>query len=162
TDYGRRSSVMLWRMMSLNKFAAVAALVLPLAASACSKNTTTPTATTTCTVTPAAPSASSFGPEGGTGTVAVTARAGCPWTAVSTASFTPISQGATGNGNGAVPFAVAATTGTADRSGTVAIGGTNVTITQRGVTTTPVTLGAPTPVSPVGGITLDAQRPTLV
>jgi hypothetical protein len=132
-------------------------------ASACSKNSTNPTNPTTCTTTAAAPSTSSFAPEGGTGTVAVTAGSGCSWSAASSASFITISQGASGSGNGTAQFTVAANTGTADRSGTITVAGTTFTITQRAAATVnPVTIGAPTASSPIGGTTITGSRPTLV
>lgn len=133
-----------------------------VAAGACSKNDSNPV-TPTCTVTAAAPSSSSFGPEGGTGTVAVTGGTGCSWTAASNASFITISQGATGSGNGSAQFTVAANTTAADRSGTIAVAGSTFTITQRATATiNPVTIGAPTASSPIGGTTVTGSRPTLV
>ncbi len=131
-------------------------------AGACSKNNSNP-ATPTCTVTAASPSSSSFGPEGGSGTVAVTGGTGCSWTAASNASFITISQGSTGSGNGSTQFTVAANTTTADRSGTIAVAGSTFTITQRATATVnPVTIGAPTASSPIGGTTITGSRPTLV
>jgi hypothetical protein len=150
--------------MRLSTLLVTTALIASLAtATACSKNNSSGGTTTTpsCTVTAGTPSTTTFGAEGGTGSVAVTAGAGCAWTAASNASFITVGQGATGNGNGTVQFTVAANTG-ADRTGTMTIGGTTVTITQRAPTATSVTLAAPTPSSPVGGQTITGTRPTLV
>jgi hypothetical protein len=101
-------------------------------------------------VTLGAPSTSTYGPEGGTATIAVTAGSGCAWTAVS-------------NANGTVQITVAANSG-AERTGTLTIAGSSITITQRAAvaTPTPASFGPPTPTSPIGGITIDTPRPTLV
>jgi hypothetical protein len=84
---------------------------------------------------------------------------------VSGSAFITISQGASGTGNGTVNFTVAANTATADRTGTMTIGGSGVTITQRGATSQPpaqVTLSAPSANAPIGGVTVTTSRPTLV
>lgn len=128
-----------------------------LLAVACAKNTTQPSPSCSFSVVPAN---TTFGAEGGSGTVAVTAAAGCQWTAVSSASFITITQGASGSGNGTAQFAVAANTGPA-RTGAVTVAGSTVTLTQAGASTTPA-LSAPVPRSPVGGQTVDSLRPTLV
>jgi len=65
-----------------------------------------------------------------TGSVSVTASAGCPWNALSGASWITISSGGSGTGNGAVNYAVAANTGTATRTGTLTIAGRTFTVTQ--------------------------------
>ncbi len=75
------------------------------------------------------PSSQTFLAAGGTGTVTVTARNGCAWTATSGASWVTITSGAQGTGNGSVVFAVAANTGVA-RSTTLTVAGQTVTITQ--------------------------------
>jgi len=143
--------------------AGVAAL---LAAGACSDKSSTPTnPSTTCTFSIGQPSVSAFPPEGGTGSVAVTAASTCSWTAASNSTFVTISQGATGAGNGTVQFAVAANAATADRTGAMTIAGSSVSISQRGSATqptTPVTLSAPSANSPAGGVTVTSARPTLV
>ena len=139
-------------------------IAVRLTVTACSKSTpSTPTATA-CTFTVGQPSLSAFPPEGGTATAAVTAGSTCAWTASSGSSFVTISQGSSVTGNGTVQFAVAANSATADRSGTLTVAGTTLTITQRGVTTppTPVTLSAPTASSPIGGVSVTSTRPTLV
>jgi hypothetical protein len=139
-------------------------LALAIAAGACGSDSSTST-------TPAAPSCSfsitqpttTFGPEGGSGTVGVTAASGCAWTATSSATFVTITQGATGSGNGSVTFTVAANTGATDRTATLAVGGSNITITQRAAAAAPTgTLAAPTAKSPVGGVAVDPGTPALV
>jgi hypothetical protein len=66
---------------------------------------------------------------GGPGTVPVTAIAGCEWTAATDASWIAITSGGSGNGNGAVQLAVAATAGPA-RSATVVIAGRTFAVSQ--------------------------------
>ena len=76
------------------------------------------------------PESQGFGSPGGTGSVNVTAEAGCAWTASSQAAdWISITSGATGSGNGTVQYSVAATTGGA-RSGTMLIAGRTFTVTQ--------------------------------
>src|SRR3954467_4719036 len=76
-----------------------------LIAGACSDNKTTPTTpSTSCTFTVGQPSVAAFPPEGGTGSVALTAASTCSWTASSGSTFITISQGASGAGNGTVQF----------------------------------------------------------
>ncbi len=66
---------------------------------------------------------------GGERQVAVTAPAGCAWTAQSQAPWITIAAGAAGGGPGIVVFRVAAVDGPA-RTGTVTIAGRTVTVTQ--------------------------------
>jgi hypothetical protein len=75
------------------------------------------------------PTTASVPSSGGSETVAVTAAAGCSWTAQSNVPWIALSSGAGGSGNGAVAFNVAATTGPA-RSGTLTIAGQAFTVNQ--------------------------------
>lgn len=141
----------------------LAAVVLLLAATACSKNET-PTSPTTpsCTVSTGAISASTFGAAGGTGSVTVTAGSNCAWTSTSSATFVTISAGATGSGNGTTSFTVAANSG-APRTATITVAGTAFTISQ-GAAVTPLptgTLSAPAATSPIGGQAVTVARPPL-
>ena len=68
-----------------------------------------------------------------TGTVAVTAGAGCTWTATSGVPWITVTSGASGTGNGPVGFSVAANTGSA-RSGTMTIAGQTFTVNQAACT----------------------------
>jgi sugar lactone lactonase YvrE len=61
-----------------------------------------------------------FVAAGGNGTINITAGAGCPWTAASSATWVTITGGGTGTGNGTVTYQVAANSGAA-RSGVVTI-----------------------------------------
>ena len=75
------------------------------------------------------PSNQSLGPAAGTGTVAVSSASGCPWTAVSNASWITITSGSSGSGTGTVGFSVAANSG-GSRTGTITIAGSTFTVTQ--------------------------------
>jgi hypothetical protein len=97
---------------------------------------------------------------GGTGSqVAVTVAAGCAWTATSNAPWITITNGASGSGNGAVTFTVAANAGAA-RSGTLTIASQTFTVDQAGncsATLNPTSLS-----SPVGGGTGNQVAVTVV
>ncbi len=75
-----------------------------------------------------APNAFNAPSSGGTQTVTVTAGAACPWTAMSDASWISVSA-AGGTGSGSVVVNVAPTSGPT-RTGTVAIAGQTLTVTQ--------------------------------
>jgi Viral BACON domain len=137
-------------------------LAVAMFAAACSKDKSTTTTAPSCAFSVVQPT-TTFGPEGGTGsaTVTVTAGTGCTWTATSSATFITFTSGGTGTGSGTAAFTVAANAG-AERTSTLTIAGTSVTITQRAaVVTPPPTLAAPTPRSPSGGQDVEL-RPTLV
>ena len=76
----------------------------------------------------------SFSSSGGPGSVNVATTSGCAWTAVSNADFVSITSGASGTGNGAVSYTVAANTSTA-RSGTATIAGKTYTVNQSAAST---------------------------
>jgi hypothetical protein len=80
-----------------------------------------------------------FAAAGGTGNVTVTTGSGCAWTAASNAAFITITSGASGSGNGAVGFSVAANSGAA-RSGTVTVAGQTFTVTQAAAASCSVSL----------------------
>ena len=76
------------------------------------------------------PTSLTIGASGGAGnTVAVTAQAGCPYTAVSNNAFVSITSGGSGSGNGTVVFTVAINSGAA-RSGTITVAGRTFTVNQ--------------------------------
>ena len=81
-----------------------------------------------------APVSKPFISSGGAGTVDVTAGSGCPWTAVSGASWLTVTSGSSGTGNGTVGYAVQANPSTAQRVGSILIAGASFTITQAGST----------------------------
>jgi len=67
--------------------------------------------------------------SGGSGSVGVTAGAGCAWTASSGVPWITITSGAGGSGSGTVAFTAAPTTGPS-RSGTIDVAGRSVTVVQ--------------------------------
>ncbi len=90
-----------------------------------------------CTYTLSTPGAigtiNSFLSGGGSGSVNVTAPAGCSWTASSNASFLHVTGGATGSGNASMSYSVdsnPAPTGSPSRSGTLTVAGITYTISQ--------------------------------
>jgi Zn-dependent metalloprotease len=87
----------------------------------------------TCTFS-ISPTSASQPASGGTGTVSVTATAGCTWSAVSNSAFITITGGSPGTGNGTVSYSVAANTSTSSRTGTLTITGQTFTVTQAGTT----------------------------
>jgi hypothetical protein len=132
-----------------------------LFAAACNKKDSTTTAAPSCSFSVVQPT-TVFGPEGGTGSapITVTAGTGCTWTATSSAAFVTFTTGS-GTGSGTAAFTVAVNTG-AERTTTLTIAGSSITITQRAaVATPPATLAAPTPRTPSGGQDVEL-RPTLV
>ena len=75
------------------------------------------------------PTNTSIATTGGSGTIAVSAAAGCSWRAASNAGWITITSGASGAGNGTVGFRVDDFSGST-RTGTVAIAGLTFTVTQ--------------------------------
>ncbi len=79
------------------------------------------------------PTSQNFPVAGGNGTVNVTAsNAACAWTATSDSAWITITSGASGTGNGAVNYTVAANT-VQPRSGTITAGGQAHSVTQSGI-----------------------------
>jgi hypothetical protein len=78
------------------------------------------------------PSSTSVPAAGGPGTVAVTASAGCPWTASTAATWITLTTAANGSGSGSVGFNVAANTATTGRVGSITIGSATFTVNQAG------------------------------
>jgi Viral BACON domain len=77
------------------------------------------------------PARATFQSAAGSGSVSVTAGAGCAWTAVSNASWISITSGANGIGNGTVQYSVAPYTGRArNRNGTMTIAGQTFSVKQ--------------------------------
>jgi CubicO group peptidase (beta-lactamase class C family) len=76
---------------------------------------------------------------GSTETVSVTDANYCAWSAVSNATWLHVTSGALNSDSGAVGYTVDANPGSA-RTGTIAIAGQTLTVTQNAGTTTPTTL----------------------
>ena len=79
------------------------------------------------------PVSQSFGPEGGSSTVNVTATSGCNWTAVSNASWLVITSNSSITGNGTVNYSASSNSSASMRTGTLTVAGQSVTVTQSGV-----------------------------
>jgi YVTN family beta-propeller protein len=75
----------------------------------------------------------SVGSDASTGSVNLGGTTGCSWTAVSNVPWISITSGASGTGNSAVGYSIAANTSSLPRTGTLTIGGQTFTITQAGV-----------------------------
>jgi glucose/arabinose dehydrogenase len=94
------------------------------------------------------PTSQSFPSGGGTGNVAVTAGAGCDWTAVANQSWIHVTSGAGGEGNGNVGFSVDANTSQSARNGSLTIAGHTFSVSQAAApapTNTPTPTPTPTP-----------------
>jgi hypothetical protein len=85
-----------------------------------------------CTWSLSAPSGS-FGPGGGSGSVTVSAPAGCNWTAASNVGWVNVTAGASGSGNGTVTFLVNSNGSGNAISGTLNIAGITYTVSETGV-----------------------------
>ena len=84
------------------------------------------------------PPSATVAAAGGAGpSIAVTIPPGCAWTASTTDAWLSITQGASGNGNGAVSFSATANTGNA-RTGNLAIAGLTFAVTQTGACATSI------------------------
>jgi hypothetical protein len=105
-----------------------AALSTTISIAGVSVTITQAAATPACTYA-ISPGGQAFAAAGGTGTINITAGAGCPWTAASTASWVTITGVGTGSGNGSVGFQAAPNTGAA-RSGSVAVAGLSFTVEE--------------------------------
>ena len=81
-----------------------------------------------------APTSAHFTETAQSATVAVTAGAGCVWTAVSNTGFITVDSGTPGSGNGTVGYSVSANVSTSSRTGTMTIAGSTFTVTQDGTT----------------------------
>jgi hypothetical protein len=78
------------------------------------------------------PESRSIAASGGSGSISVTAPAGCAWTAASDENWISVTSGASGNGNGTVSYSVAANPNAEPRPGTLTVAGRTVTVEQAG------------------------------
>src|SRR5262249_16466603 len=93
------------------------------------------------------PTSISMPAGGGSGTFAVTATAGCQWSAISSDPWILIGSGASGTGNGMVALSVTANTG-ATRTGRIQVAGATFTVNQSGAGVAPCAFGiSPTTVT---------------
>jgi uncharacterized protein (TIGR03437 family) len=86
------------------------------------------TASNTCTYSLSA-AGQGFPASGGSGSISVTAGAGCAWTVTGNPTWITISSGSTGSGNGTVNFAVSPNTG-GPLSATLTIAGQTFTVDE--------------------------------
>jgi hypothetical protein len=77
-----------------------------------------------------APMTASFGPTGGTGSLAVSAAGICSWSVTGAPAWVSLTGADNGKGNGSVGYAVAANSGATDRSASLTIAGIAVNLTQ--------------------------------
>lgn len=123
------------RFRSHRMAALTGALAGAICVGGCGSTPTTPTTSPTPAVPACAPAVAadqvtkSVGLDAGSFAVAVTAVAGCAWSASAPTGFLQIASGATGTGNGSVQVTFTANTG-AQRSGTLTVAGATVTVTQ--------------------------------
>ena len=78
------------------------------------------------------PASQSIGALGGTGSIAVSTTASCPWLAASNDGWISVTSGASGSGNGNVAITIAPNLGPA-RVGTVTVAGKTYTVSQAAV-----------------------------
>jgi glucose/arabinose dehydrogenase len=78
------------------------------------------------------PTAEGFGAGGGTGSIQVTARSGCAWSAGSSDPWIHVTAGAAGSGDGVVSYTVDVNSSISSRSGTLTVAGQGVAIGQNG------------------------------
>ena len=102
----------------------------------------------------------SVGSGGATGSVGVTAGAGCTWSATSNAGWITLTGATGGTGNGSVPYSVAANTGAA-RTGTLTVAGLTYTVNQAALSCS-YTVSPTSQAMPLGGGTglTDVTAPT--
>jgi hypothetical protein len=109
--------------------AAVSAALL-LTVAACGNDSNSSTGPTGCQIITGV-TTTTFPASGGSASISVGTSNSCAWTAVSSASFLTVSQGASGSGDGTVQFTLAPNTGP-QRTATLTITGTAILITQQG------------------------------
>jgi pseudomonalisin len=88
------------------------------------------------------PTAASEPATAASDSVALTATAGCPWTAASKVSWIAVTGAAAGNGNGKISYSLAANSASSARSGWLTIAGLTFPITQAGAPATTFALGS--------------------
>jgi len=115
--------------MERRLLAGIITVIAFLSVVSCGSNESPTEPAPVCTIT-IAPPLLAFVVEGGTGSVAVTAPAGCSWTANAGASWITVTAGSSGSGAGTLSYTVAANPAAESRSATLTIGGQSHSITQ--------------------------------
>lgn len=90
-----------------------------------------------------APGTVDYSRSGGNGSLQVSSEGACAWTATRSESWIVFPNGASGNGSGTLQYTVLANDGTAQRSGTITVGGRSVSIIQSGLAGTGLYLVTP-------------------
>lgn len=80
------------------------------------------------------PSSASFSSTGGTGVISVSTAAGCNWSASSNVAWITITSGVGGTGSGVVNYSVGVNSAASTRTGSLAVAGQTITVTQSGAT----------------------------
>jgi hypothetical protein len=104
------------------------------------------------------PTSQSFAPGGGPGTLAVTTRAGCSWTALSNDPWLIITSNGSSTGNGTANYSALSNSSDSTRTGTLTVAGQSITITQTGISTYIITASAGSngAISPQGSVTVNS------
>jgi hypothetical protein len=92
------------------------------------------------------PANATVGSAAGSGTVQVTAAAGCTWSVISNDPWLTVTSASSGSGNGTVSYSYTANTSPTARAGTISIGRQGYPITQQSTNAQPTV----TSVSPAG------------
>ena len=106
------------------------------------------------------PTSQSFSASGGAGTVNVTTRADCPWTAVSNGFWLILTSNSSNEGSGTVNYCVANNPSISSRAGTLSVAKQTFTATQEGLRQFALTLNKTGTGS--GTITTEPAGPTFV
>lgn len=121
------------RSAPIFRFAAVAAFAASVSACGSTAETTvnpaSPTAAARCQPSLGVPT-SSYGPSGGTGTVAVTVARDCAWKATSGASWIVLTSGQEGQGDGTVAYRIAENSDPVSRRAAIAVEQQSVQLAQ--------------------------------
>lgn len=155
--------VSLNRIVKLFRAALVAAFALTLVSCSGSKTPTSPTQNQPPAPSPAvctysvSPTSTSYPASSTIGSVAVTAPAGCNWSATSSANWITITAGSAGSGNGQVSFSVAANAATVARTGTLTVAQTSPSSTSATVTIAQAASTSPSGPEIRGNYTLEVQ-----
>jgi hypothetical protein len=139
-------------------FAAAAAFALTGCGSSASTNVTA-TAPTTARCQPAlSGSASSFGPVGGTGQIAVSVARECGWSAASQAAWLEITSGKEGQGDGTIAYRVAKNADPLTRKAAITIGDQHVDVAQDAAPCVYDVSGPSGPIAAIGGDSIIGMR----
>lgn len=118
--------------MTVLRWIGSAGLMAVSVAAACGGGSPT-TPSPTC-ITSLSPTTAAYEAVGGSGSIAITTSAGCPWTATIGADWLAFTGAATGSGSGTVSYAVGANPSATSRTGGVSVAGQVHAVSQQGRT----------------------------